>query len=214
MRGMVLAALLWAQGAAACETALVLAIDVSASVDEAEYRLQVDGLADALLDPEVTESLIRGQSALLTFQWSGAGEQAPIGGWERMTDLAAIRAYAAQVRAAPRAFVQSVTAPGDALQFALAQFAAVPDCVHPVVDVSGDGVANSGSDLRLARAAAEQQGVMVNGLAIELMGIAMTIYFERSLITTDGFVMTARGHRDYPEAIRLKLIRELAQAVG
>jgi Ca-activated chloride channel homolog len=198
----------------ACQTALVLAIDVSNSVDEAEYRLQVDGLAQALLDPDVTEALLRDEVALMVFQWSGTNRQIITQPWARMTDLGAIGAFALSVAGTPRQIEMSDTAPAEALSFAVAQFAAVADCQRWVIDISGDGTPNAGGDTRAARAAAGAAGVTVNGIAIESLGLAITGFYRRDLITADGFVMTARTHREYPAAIRAKLIRELASPVG
>lgn len=198
----------------ACETALMLAIDVSNSVDAAEYRLQIDGLADALADAEVAEVLVQGQVALAVMQWSGEDRQALSIGWTRMGAQSAVDDFALAVRVTPRAFVLSDTAPAEAILFAMAQFAAVPDCERHIIDVSGDGSPNAGSDVRAARAAAQRQGVTINGIAIESLGVAVTGFFSRALVTTDGFVVTARSHRDYPRAIRLKLLRELSRGTG
>jgi Ca-activated chloride channel homolog len=198
----------------ACETALLLAIDVSNSVDAAEYRLQIDGLADAMADPDVAEVMVQGQVALAVLQWSGADRQEMSIGWARMTDQAAVDAFALAVRTTPRAFVQSDTAPAEAILIALEQFIEVADCERHIIDISGDGSANAGGDVRLARSAAQRQGVTINGVAIESLGLAVTGFFERAVITTDGFVVTARGHRDFPRAIRIKLLRELARGIG
>lgn len=61
---------------------------------------------------------------------------------------------------------------------------------------------------------AQTSGVTINGIAIEGMGQAITSYYRQALITRDGFVMTAQGHRDYPAAIRHKILRELAEVIG
>jgi len=61
--------------AQACDTALLLSIDVSNSVDVAEYRLQVDGMAAALEDPEIVEAMVRGDVAIAVMQWSGEDKQ-------------------------------------------------------------------------------------------------------------------------------------------
>lgn len=214
MRALLLFLVLLASPARACQTALVLAIDVSNSVDEAEYRLQVDGLADALGDPEVIEALVRDEVALMVVQWSGVDRQAITQGWQRMTGPGAVAAFAFGARSTVRAFERSNTAPAEALRFAAAQFAAVPDCRRRVIDVSGDGTPNAGGDTRTARAQAEQAGITINGIAIESLGVAISGFYRRDLITSDGFVLTARGHRDYPAAMRAKLLRELARVVG
>jgi Ca-activated chloride channel family protein len=114
----------------------------------------------------------------------------------------------------PRAFVQSDTAIGDAILFALDQFNDAPNCNRQVIDISGDGTPNAGSDARRASREAERRGVTINGIAIESMGIALTSYFNRSIITRDGFVITARRHLDYPRAIREKILREVSRIFG
>jgi Ca-activated chloride channel homolog len=198
----------------ACDTALLLTLDVSHSVDASEYRLQIDGTADALRDPEVAEALVQGQVALGLIQWSGVGEQEMSLGWARMTTHAEVERFAALARELPRAFVLSSTAPGDAVLFALDQFADVADCGRRIIDVSGDGTANAGSDVAAARLRAERAGVTINGVAIEFMGLVITNFYQRQLVTRDGFVVTARGHLDYPRAIRKKILREVSRVLG
>lgn len=203
-----------ASQAMACDTALVLTIDVSNSIDTVEYHLQTDGMADAVLDAEVSEALIQGQVALTVVQWSGVGDQEVSIPWRQIRTLADIQAFAVDARLMPRAFVQSDTALGDAILFALAQFDTAPNCDRQVIDISGDGTPNAGSDTRLASREAERRGVTINGIAIESMGIAITNFFGRAVITRDGFVITARRHLDYPRAIREKILREVSRIFG
>ncbi len=212
LRALALSALLpWP--AQACDTALLLAIDVSGSVDAGEYALQMQGLADALSDPEIAETLVRGQSALAVVQWSGAGAQALVQPWQRMLDAGDVAHFAARARTQPRAFAASDTAVGQAIAFSVARFAAVPDCRRRVIDISGDGPENAGFTVGQARQAAEAAGIEINAVAIEDMGQSapITAFYRRWAITRGGFVMTARGQSDYPRAIRAKLLRELAK---
>ena len=205
-----------ATGADACETALLLSIDVSGSIDAGEYGLQIRGLADALDDPGVAEVLVRGRSALAVAQWSGIGQQAVVVGWQRMTDPFAVRAFAARVRDVPRAFRASDTAVGEAITHAIAQFAAVADCGRRVIDISGDGPENAGNSAARARGDAMRAKIDINAIAIEDMGVSTPIgaYYRKWVITRSGFVMTARGLQDYARAIRAKLLRELTEPVG
>jgi Ca-activated chloride channel family protein len=199
--------------AAACDTALVLAIDISGSIDAGEYALQTEGLADALRDPEVTEALLRGQVALAVVHWSGVGAQALALPWQRMLDTGAVARFAQRTRALPRTFAASDTAVGEAVSFSAAQFAAVPDCRRRVIDISGDGPENAGFTIARARQSAQAAGIEINAIAIEDMGASSPIssFYRRWAITNGGFVMTARGLGDYPRAIREKLIRELTR---
>jgi Ca-activated chloride channel family protein len=209
-------ACLTAQPALSCETALLLSIDVSGSIDGGDYRLQTEGLSAALADPAVVEALVRGQVALAVVQWSGPSQQALVLPWQRMLDPAAVARFADSAAAMPRAFKGSDTAVGQAMRFALATFAPVDDCKRQVIDISGDGQENAGfSDLK-ARSEAVAAGVMINAIAIEEPGPAfpITSYYRGWVITPGGFVVTARGLQDYAATLRLKLLRELESPIG
>ncbi|MFN3293154.1 MAG: DUF1194 domain-containing protein [Gemmobacter sp.] len=212
MRALALALALTLPAAAdACEAALVLAMDVSGSVDRGEYLLQVEGLAAALADPALREVMVQDQVALAVVQWSSLGQQALVLPWQRMLSARAIDDFAARVLAMPRAFPGSDTAVGQALEFSLDQFAAVPDCRRRIVDMSGDGDENVGYTTPRARARAIAEGVEVNALAIEAMGLSISNFYRRWVITPGGFVETAQGHLDYARAIRSKMLRELTR---
>ncbi len=202
--------------ATACDTALVLSLDVSGSIDGGEYALQAQGLAFALSDPDVAAALIRGQVALAVVQWSGPAQQALTVPWRRMRAPADVVAFAAAATTAPRAFQGSDTAVGHGLRFALAQFPQVPDCTRRVVDISGDGQENAGFTDAKARAEAVSMGVTVNAIAIEDpgQGTPVTQYFRRWIITPGGFVVTTRGLSGYAGTLRLKLLRELQEVTG
>ncbi|MFN4192285.1 MAG: DUF1194 domain-containing protein [Tabrizicola sp.] len=207
---------LTAPPALACETALLLSIDVSGSIDRADYRLQTGGLAAALSDPGVVEALVRDQVALAVVQWSGVAEQALVLPWARMLSEADVARFATRAGAMPRAFSGSDTAVGHGLRFAAAQFAAVPDCRRRVIDISGDGQENAGFTDARARAEAVTASIAINAIAIEEPGsaIPITTYYRRWIASPDGFVVTVRGLQDYAETLRLKLLRELADPVG
>ena len=88
-----------APAARACDVALLLSIDVSGSIDRAEYRLQATGLADALDDPGVRDALLHGQVALGVVQWSGTGQQTLSLPWRRMLSMREIARFSARARA-------------------------------------------------------------------------------------------------------------------
>lgn len=200
----------------ACETALILSVDVSGSIDEGDYILQTAGIAAALADPTVVEALVQDEVALAVIQWSGPADQALVLDWQRMGSPQDVGAFAAQALAMPRVVKGADTAVGEGLRFAMAQFAAVPDCRRRVIDVSGDGQENAGFSDAEASAEAVAAGVLINAIAIEDQGSAspITSYYQRWVITPDGFVVTARGLRDYAETLRLKLLRELVKPIG
>ncbi len=208
-----LALTLAAAPAPACTIALALAIDVSNSIDPTEYRIQTEGLAEALRDAEVREALVRGNVALSVIQWSGKGSQQVVIPWTRIGSDADVTALADQAHALPRAFIMSDTAVGDIIRFAAAQFGPVADCGKHVVDISGDGTDNAGTDPDTERRLAEARGVQINGLAIEGMGRSITTFYRRHVITRDGFVMTAEGHVSYAETLRRKIRREVSQVL-
>lgn len=213
MRPLLLAALL-APGAAPagpCGTAVVFATDVSNSVVPAEYRLQIDGLADALRDPEVAAALVEGQVAVAVLQWSGEDSQRVSIPWTAVRAPSDALTLSARVRALPRAWEFSDTAPAEAIRASLALLAEAPPCGRRVIDVSGDGPRNRGGDVGAARDAAEAAGVAINGIAIEIAGTSVAAWYRANLVTPGGFVVAARGHADYPRAIRDKILREIGR---
>jgi len=198
----------------ACETALILTIDVSNSIDTAEYRLQTDGLAAALRDPEIVDTMVSTQTTLAVVQWSGVDKQEVSIPWTRITSAIDAESIAQQAETMIRAFVLSDTAPAEAIYFSLNLFDQVTDCHRRVIDISGDGTPNSGGDVREARAQAERAGVTINAIAIESLGLAITNFYRRGVITRNGFVITAQTHREYPMAIRNKILREISRIFG
>ncbi|WP_394177722.1 DUF1194 domain-containing protein [Yoonia maritima] len=203
-----------AQPVAACDTALVLSIDVSNSIDVAEYRLQTDGMADALRDPKIVAAMVEGEVAIAVMQWSGSDKQQLSIPWTTIRTSLDANLLADRARLMERAFILSDTAPAEAIHFALGLFDSAPDCERQVIDISGDGTPNGGSDVNRARQAAERSDVTINAIAIESMGLAITNFYRGAVITRDGFAMTARTHRNYPEAIRAKILRELSKVIG
>jgi len=200
--------------AQACDTALILTIDVSNSVDTVEYRLQTDGLADALQDPAIVDTMVAGGTTIAVVQWSGEDKQTVSIPWTQIRTALDVQSLSQRARQLERAFVLSDTAPGEAILFSLKLFDQVPNCTRRVIDISGDGTPNSGSDVRAARNLAERQGVTINAIAIESMGLAITNFFRSAVITRNGFVMTARTHREYPATLRAKILREISRIFG
>lgn len=196
--------------AAACSVALALAVDVSGSINEQEYRLQMDGLASALQDPNVADALVSSQAALMLVQWSGASRQTVSVDWARMLDAGDVADFAAAVVATPRAWNQFSTGLGNALQFTADHFAPVADCERRVIDVSGDGYSNEGQNPRDVAEALAALGFQINGLAIEGDSFELTEYFRHNVVAGEGaFVFTAETYADYPRAIWRKLLSEL-----
>ena len=133
--------------AAACQVALVLAIDVSDSIAPNEYRLQIEGLAEALDDPAIVEALVTGQDALAIVQWSGDRYAELTLPWQNPRTDADVADLAVRVRAIQRPENYTATAIGQAIRFSGAKFAEAPVCRREVIDASGDGKENDGMTL-------------------------------------------------------------------
>ncbi len=196
--------------AVACNVALALTVDVSASISPTEYLLQMNGLADALEDPEVSSAIIANQAALSLVQWSGAGRQTVSLRWRRMGTEADLVSFARDVRQTGRVWSVFSTAIGDALMYTARTFEEVSDCERYVIDVSGDGLSNEGVDVELARDTVVAAGITVNGLAIETSILHLEDYFHRRVVGGPGaFVERAANYDDYGRAIRQKLLAEI-----
>jgi len=215
LRAIAVPALLIAAGAGparGCGLALVLAMDVSQSVDDAEYQLQMGGLAAAFRDPGIAHAIasIPGGIMATVTQWSGPESQLQTLPWTHLTDAAGAEAFAGAIAAQHRAFA-AYTAIGAALTHASSLLAEnARDCARQVIDVSGDGASNQGAlPLPIAEGLAAR-GVTVNGLVILGAWPDPAEYYRRNVVRgEDAFLETAANFADYAEAIRRKLQREL-----
>ncbi|NNE87009.1 MAG: DUF1194 domain-containing protein [Silicimonas sp.] len=206
--------------ALACRLALLLAMDVSSSIDEREYLLQRHGLAAALLAPEVQEAFLRDRDpvALSVFEWSGQRNQRMVIDWIMIRTTADLQVAAQRLSTPQRAERLFPTSLGSALGYAAGQLERAPRCSRKTLDVSGDGKNNDGFPPASAYRHFPFQRVVVNALAIggaqdlqDLVG-----YFAAEVIKGPGaFVETAFDHDDFERAMRRKLERELRPlAVG
>lgn len=209
--------ILWLLGvpAQACKLALALGTDVSQSIDFREYAIQRDGLAAALLDPEISAALVKSQAMVTVIQWAGAADQHITIPWVQIREIGDVDALALEVRAMERAFLISDTGIGAALNLIVPQFGAVSACKRRVIDMSGDGRNNSGLMPEGPRQSALASNITINGLAIDGGERGIADYYRREVIGGPGaFVIEADGFRDYPRAIRLKLLREISEPVS
>lgn len=209
-----------AQSAPQVDLLLVLAMDASGSIDEGEFRLQRDGVAEALTHPEIVQLAMAGRArsiALALVEWGSPGGAVTAVDWMRLHDAGSAEAIARAIRAAPRS-LQSYNAIGDAITHATALIEAAPfRSEDRVIDVAGDG-----PDLRSlvpapqARDRAVERDITVNALAIEVapvtrFGLPLREHYARDVIGGDGaFVMVAETRTDFARAIRAKLAREIA----
>ncbi len=196
----------------ACDLALVLAVDVSGSVDTDEFRIQMDGLAAGLSDSVVSEALVRAKAEVMLVQWTGSSRQKTTIPWTRLDSFEALDTFADKVASDPRIWRNYSTAIGEALAFSMDAFELVPHCSRHLIDVSGDGFSNEGLEPTLLHDRLQKAGVTVNAIAIEESEPDLTAYFYENVIVGEGaFVVSARGFRDYPERIRKKLLREVTR---
>ena len=202
-----------------CTAALVLALDVSASVDAREYRIQMEGLATAFRDRAVVETILAypGSGIMVTaFMWSGFQHQEQVAPWTWLGDEAAIAAFATRLAAMPRQHDYWPTALGRAIGHAGELHALNPMACHRrIVDVSGDGINNDGQPPRWYTAQGRLDGITVNGLVIQGAAPDPTEHYRRQVVHGPGaFLEIASDFDDYPRAILRKLLRELQPMLG
>ena len=221
-------ALTIARAAEAVDLLLVLAADVSRSVDATKFQLQRDGYAAAINDPRVLDAIRsgpRGQIAISFVEWSGAGNQKLVIDWMIVRDSATAQQFGAQIVEAPRSYADRTSISGG-IEFAMTQFERAPfQSRRRTIDVSGDGTNNSGRDVTTARDEALAKDVTINGLVIlserPLSWNAehtnppggLEAYFRANVIGGQGaFVMVAANFQSFGQAIISKLIAEIAAA--
>ncbi len=196
-----------------CRLALVLALDMSASVDTREFRLQAEGLAVALTDPEIRQALRDfGPVVATAYEWSGRHQQHVIAPWTLLDTDLAIDRFAGALSAHQRRFTEFPTAMGYALGFGAQLFRQLPvTCLRHVIDMSGDGVQNEGFGPSSAYKAFDFDRVTVNGLVIRGSDPDPVGFYRTEVLHGPGaFLEIAEDYGDYARAMRRKLLREIA----
>jgi Protein of unknown function (DUF1194) len=215
-----------AQADDAVDLLLVLAADISRSVDERKFRLQREGYAAAIMEARVIRAMTGGPTgriALCFVEWAGENDQTIVVDWTFVAGESDAQAVAKRIREAPRAFMGR-TSISAAINYGMAQFARSPfQADRRIIDVSGDGTNNAGQPVTLARDAALAQGITINGLVI-LSGVplptnpmhtnppgGLTAYYENNVIGGPGaFVVEAQNFESFGQSIISKLIKEIA----
>lgn len=196
------------------DLALVLAIDISASIDAGEHSLQMAGLAAALQSPEVREAIQSGphrRIAITVTQWSGLGVQRVVVPWTVVDDDVSAQRLAVRVVAAPRADPGGGTSISLALEHAAGLFLSAPPASRRVIDLSTDGINNIGPPLERIRKLMKREHITVNGLAISNEWPRLQDYLDERIVTgTAAFSIEASGFADFEEAMRTKLLREIS----
>jgi Protein of unknown function (DUF1194) len=236
VRTFVLAALMattgWTSSHAAerVDLLLVLAADVSGSMDESKFDLQRSGYAAAFSYPRVIEAIRggpNGRIAVAFVEWSGILQQKIVIDWTVISNDEMARQLGDHILEAPCAFARNNTSISAGIDFAVTQLDQAPyEARRRVIDVSGDGDNNSGRDVTAARDEAIAKGVTINGLVIlpetptgrnsthtnPPGGLAN--YYRNNVIGGSGsFVMVAENFNSFSDVLVKKLIAEIAQAV-
>ena len=211
-----------AAGPAEVDAELVLAVDVSFSMDPQEQRLQREGYVAALRSGEVRAAIgqgLIGRIAVLYMEWAGADDQTVVVDWQVLSDPASIDAFADSIAAAPlsRVYRTSISA-------ALSRASHLLESndirgLRRVIDMSGDGPNNQGGPVEDARDRVLAAGITINGLPLMLTRpfsspfdmADLDAYYSRCVIGGPGaFVVPVRDTADFPDAIRRKMVMEIA----
>jgi hypothetical protein len=196
---------------------LVLAVDASGSVDDREYTLQLEGIAQGFRDATVRRAIRSGPTksiAVNLLVWAEPQIPKDMTGWFVITSDAEAEHFAATVATFPRRQSGS-TAIGEGIAAALRAIDGNDiEAARAVVDVSGDGRESVAREFTVlvgqARAMALSRGIVINGLAIQNEVSDLADYYRRNVQAgPDSFVMTAKDYEDFAEAMRLKLLREI-----
>jgi len=205
---------------------LVLASDVSRSVDHPKFLLQREGYATAVSNPQVLDAIksgAHGKIGLCFIEWSGYGAQKVVISWTAIDGPASARKFGDQLFELPRSFADRTSISGG-IDFAVSQLASAPfDAARRTIDVSGDGTNNAGRDVRLARDDATAKGIVINGLVIlsdrqvpwnaehtNPPGGLENYYRENVIGGPGAFVMVAEDFQSFGRAIIKKMIAEIA----
>ena len=206
---------------------LVLAADVSRSVDSQKFQLQREGYAAALVNPRVLDAIQsgrRGRIGVMFLEWSGLGNQKVVIDWMVVDGPKAAQAFGDRLLESPRSFADRTSISGG-IDAAVAQLARAPfEAQRRTIDVSGDGTNNAGRDVGQARDEAVALGISINGLVI-LSEIplpwnpehtnppgGLAKYYRDNVIGGPGsFVLEAKNFDSFGEAIVKKMIAEIAE---
>jgi hypothetical protein len=209
------AAIVPAPAQTATDLQLVLAVDVSGSVNQTRFELQRDGYVAAFRNARVLETIRSGPHqaiAVTMVQWTGPALQVHVVPWMRVADSVSAEAFAAAVAAAPRQLFGGGTSISGAIDYAVTLFRESRfRGTRRVIDVSGDGPNNRGRLVNLARDEAVAAEIGINGLPILALEPDLDGYYERNVIGGPGaFVIAAKDYEAFAGAILKKLITEIA----
>jgi Protein of unknown function (DUF1194) len=206
------------------DVALVIAVDVSLSMEPEEQDLQRQGFVEAFQSPEVHDAIrkgVLGRIAVLYIEWAGAAHQEVIVPWTVIEQPRDGVDFAARLSRSPTRRV-GYTSISAAIDFGRGQFRDTGiRSLRQVIDISGDGANNQGRNVTSARDDAVAQGITVNGLPIMLKRPDsfwdiedLDLYFRDCVIGGPGaFMIPVREKHHFAEAIRTKIVREVAEPI-
>jgi hypothetical protein len=203
---------------------LVLAVDVSRSIDEVEAELQRRGYIEALTNDRIIDAILSGENrriAVCYTEWAGTHYQVVVIDWTVIDSPSAARRFSEKLAEAPRQS-QSWTAVGAALVHAGQRFDNSGFVSkRRVIDISGDGRTNDGPPAELIRDRLVEQGIVVNGLPVMMNrtnfgrppDLTLDKYYEENVIGGPGsFMIVADNFDHFGRAVRTKLVREISGA--
>ncbi|UFN51053.1 DUF1194 domain-containing protein [Roseomonas sp. OT10] len=216
-----------ARAAEPVDVELVLAVDVSRSVDHDEQEMQMRGYAAAFRDPKLIEGISRGAIGAIActlFTWSDWNIQEDLVPWMQISDTVSAERFARALDSAPRRNYLYTSISG-AMDYASRLYGQGFEGTRKVLDISGDGVNNSGRPVSIARQEALAQDIIINGLAVldrtppptslALSQPPLDDYYRDEVIGGPGsFLMVAEGFEAFEHAVRRKIIREVAGLGG
>lgn len=195
-----------------CTIALVLALDISLSLSPTHLELQRRSVHEVFRDHSI-QSVIEQQPngiAVTVIEW--AAHPVTIANWQILRNRADANRFADQLANSSNfnSRAGGTTAIGNALEASIESFDSVP-CTpeHQIIDISGDGKNNDGPQPAEFRDRAEQLGITINGLPIIGGDPTVVEYYQSNVITSDGFILEARGFEDFSRALRRKMILEI-----
>jgi hypothetical protein len=209
-------------GDAQVDVELVLAVDVSYSMDLEELAIQREGYAQAVTSSDFLNALKtgpHGKVAITYFEWAAAHDQKVIIPWRIIEGPETADAVAAEIMKAPLRRASRTSISG-AINFGMQVLSENPyRGLRKVLDISGDGPNNNGEPVLIARDAALEKGITINGLPVMVKQASyatmdiekLDLYYEDCVIGGPGsFVIPIKERAKFKEAIRTKLVLEVA----
>lgn len=195
------------------DLALVIAIDVSYSVDSFEHRLQMEGFGSAMQSPEVLKAIRKGKHqriAVIVYQWSDEFNQRVLVPWRIIANEEDAKKLGEYLAIGRRDVSEGGTAISASLVFGSTLFNTAPPADRKVIDLATDGRNNIGRPAHEARDFVTGQGITINGLAVSNEWKQLAGYLEKQVIGGSlSFVEEARSYDDFGAAMLRKLVREI-----